>query len=94
MAYPLKDLIDIDHFQTKGPDGVASLVLSGPLLSSRRWIEDQKAHIQALPDEIQDIIQKSEETKDFGSPQFEKPEEYLQVVSDFLYQVEKKGTLP
>jgi proline iminopeptidase len=61
----------VDYVLSRGDDGVASLVLSGPLLSSKRWIEDQKVYIQALPDEIRHIIQKSEETGDFSSPQYQ-----------------------
>ncbi len=61
----------VDYILTKQPRGVVSLVLSGPLLSTSRWIEDQKTYISGLPKNIQDFIQKSEDSGDFCSPQYQ-----------------------
>lgn len=61
----------VDYLLTKRPDGVASLILSGPLLSTHRWIEDQKSYIEALPEELREIILKSEATGEFSSPQYQ-----------------------
>ncbi|HOP41013.1 MAG TPA: proline iminopeptidase-family hydrolase [Geobacteraceae bacterium] len=61
----------VDYLFTKQPEGVVSLVLSGPLLSTQRWIEDQKAYIAELPKEIREIILKSEDAGEFTSPQYQ-----------------------
>jgi proline iminopeptidase len=50
---------------------VVSLVLSGPLLSTSRWIDDQKAYIAELPKETREIIFKCEDAGEFSSPQYE-----------------------
>jgi proline-specific peptidase len=48
------------------PKGIEGLILSGPLLSSQRWHRDQREHIDNLTAELKDIIQKAEETKNYG----------------------------
>lgn len=53
------------------PEGVVSLVLSGPLLSASRWIEDQKAHIAELPADLRQTIRTCEDTGAFGSPEYQ-----------------------
>ncbi|MDD2337552.1 MAG: proline iminopeptidase-family hydrolase [Geobacteraceae bacterium] len=61
----------VEYLLTKHPKGVVSLVLSGPLLSTSRWIEDQKAYIAELPEEIQELILKSEDAGEFSSPHYQ-----------------------
>jgi len=61
----------VDYLLTKDPKGVVSLVLSGPFLSTSRWIEDQRAYIAELPKEIQEIILKCEDAGEFSSPQYQ-----------------------
>jgi proline iminopeptidase len=61
----------VDYILTKQPKRVVSLVLSGPLLSTSRWIEDQKTYVSEFPKDIQEIIQKSEDSGDFSSPQYQ-----------------------
>ncbi len=56
----------VDYLLTKHEEGVVSLVLSGPLLSTQCWIKDQKAYIAKLPEEIQEIILKYEDTGEFS----------------------------
>jgi len=61
----------VEYILTKHPKGVASLVLSGPLLSTSRWIEDQKAYIAELPKETREIILKCEAAGEFSSPHYQ-----------------------
>lgn len=61
----------VDYLLERRPEGVVSLVFSGPLLSASRWIEDQKAYLAELPQEIQKIILESEDTGDFSSSQYQ-----------------------
>ena len=48
-----------------------SLVLSGPLLSTSRWIEDQNAYISELPKNIQETIRKCEDSGEFSSQEYQ-----------------------
>ena len=61
----------VDYLLTKNPKGVVSLVLSGPLLSTSRWIEDQRAYIAELPKEIREMILTCEDSGEFGSPEYQ-----------------------
>lgn len=61
----------VDYLLTKNPKGVASLVLSGPLLSASRWMEDQRAYIAELPKEIREMILTCEDSGEFSSPEYQ-----------------------
>lgn len=63
--------IAVDYLLAKDPKGVVSLVLSGPLLSASRWMEDQRAYIAELPKEVREIILKCEDAGEFSSPQYQ-----------------------
>jgi proline-specific peptidase len=60
----------IEYMLTKKQDGVTSLVLSGPLLSTSRWIQDQKAWISELPRESRDAINSCEEAEEYSSSEY------------------------
>ena len=46
-------------------------MLSGPLLSASRWIEDQKTYVRQLPEEAQEIIRKAEAAGNFQSAEYQ-----------------------
>lgn len=54
------------------PQGVQSLTLASPALSSSRWFEDARRLLRAMPDSIQDVIQEHEEAGTFDSPEYQK----------------------
>jgi proline iminopeptidase len=60
----------IEYMLSKKPNGVQSVVFSGPLLSTPIWIEDAKILLRELPKNIQDTIQKYEELKDYSSSSY------------------------
>ncbi|MDX9882678.1 MAG: proline iminopeptidase-family hydrolase [Prolixibacteraceae bacterium] len=64
-------MLAVEYMLRKDPDGVVSLILSAPYLSTPRWVEDQKQWISQLPTKIQDIIRKYEANGDFGSPDYQ-----------------------
>lgn len=51
--------------------GVESLILSAPLLDADRWVADQRAHLAAFPDEMQEVVREAESTGDFDSPEYQ-----------------------
>jgi proline iminopeptidase len=61
----------VDYLLSENSEGVLSLVLSGALLSTSRWIEDQQAYVADLPEETREIIQASEDRGDFGSTDYQ-----------------------
>jgi proline iminopeptidase len=61
----------VEYLLATHPEGVASLVLSGPFLSASRWVEDQKAYLLELPEEIQEVIRKTEASGDFQSDPYQ-----------------------
>ncbi|MEM7223322.1 MAG: proline iminopeptidase-family hydrolase [Pseudomonadota bacterium] len=42
------------------PPGLAALVLSSPLISTKHWVEDAIAHRRALPAEVQAVLDREE----------------------------------
>lgn len=61
----------VEHALGLQSAGVASLILSGPLLCTRRWLADQKAYIDLLPAKTGDVIRTSEASGDFSSEAYQ-----------------------
>lgn len=64
-------MLIVEYLLRKKPDGVVSIVLSGPYLSTPRWFEDQQALIKLLPQSVQNIISKYEKNGNFASPEYQ-----------------------
>ncbi len=64
-------MLAVEYMLRKKPKGVVSLILSGPLLSTPRWIADQQIWISQLPPNIRDTIRKYEENGNFASPSYQ-----------------------
>jgi proline iminopeptidase len=64
-------MLAVEYILMKQPEGIASLVLSGPLLSSPLWIADQKRWLLQSPQAIQDTIRKYEELRAFSSKAYQ-----------------------
>ncbi|MEE8404816.1 MAG: proline iminopeptidase-family hydrolase [candidate division Zixibacteria bacterium] len=63
-------MLATDYLLTK-PNGVKSVIFASPALDTKRWIHDTDSLRSTLPDSIQQIFRKSEETKTFDSPEFQ-----------------------
>jgi proline iminopeptidase len=61
----------VEYVLTKQSHGVESLILSGPLLSASRWIEDQKAYIEELPEDVKKAILRGEESGVYDSGEYQ-----------------------
>lgn len=61
----------VEYILMKKPEGVVSLIMAGPYLSTKRWIEDQNMWISKLPQNVQDTIRKYEENKDYASQSYQ-----------------------
>jgi proline iminopeptidase len=61
----------VEYMLTRRPHGVSSLVLSGPLLSASRWIQDQKDHLGEFPADVQQVVRNAEASGDFQSARYQ-----------------------
>lgn len=53
------------------PEGLVSLIIGSPLLSTQLWVEDQREYLQTLPENLQQAIYEAEETQNFDSPEYQ-----------------------
>ncbi|MFC2060338.1 proline iminopeptidase-family hydrolase [Chloroflexota bacterium] len=63
-------MLATDYMLTK-PEGVVSLVFSGPALSASRFTQDTRAYLSELPEDVQKTIRESEANGDFGSEEYQ-----------------------
>lgn len=59
------------NYAARQPKGLRSMVLSGPLVQTERWMADNNAHRAALPEAIQATLLQYEATKDYAHPAYE-----------------------
>lgn len=60
----------VEYMITKNPEGVKSVIFSGPLISTPVWMEDAKILLAQLPQYLQDTIHKYETLEMFKEPAF------------------------
>ncbi len=61
----------VEYVLTRDTKGVTSLILSGPLISTSRWIEDQRAYIEKLPEDAKKAIIHAEEYGAYESDEYQ-----------------------
>lgn len=59
------------EYAMRQPAGLEALVLSGPLISTERWISDNKDYVDALPKDSQQTIEKNEAAEDYDDPAYQ-----------------------
>ncbi|HBL75211.1 MAG: proline iminopeptidase [Bacteroidetes bacterium GWF2_42_66] len=64
-------MLTTEYMLRKKPEGVRSLVLSGPYLSTPIWVADQQILISQLPKDVQDTIRKYEANGDYSSSSYQ-----------------------
>lgn len=60
-------LLSVEYLLRRGQAGVERLVLSGPCLSADRFAADQRAHLTAMPQTVQDAVAAAEAAGDYNS---------------------------
>jgi len=58
-------------FALTQPEGLISLILSSPLISTNLWVEDQRELLKKLPYSIQEVIYWHEENGIFDTPEYQ-----------------------
>lgn len=64
-------MLAVEYLLARRPEGVASLVLSGPCLSASRWADDQRRHLTLLPERVRIDILECEASGDFSSARYQ-----------------------
>jgi len=64
-------LLAAAYLLRRRPEGVASLILSGPLLSAPRWMADQRRLLAAMPEETRAAVSEAEQSGNFESPDYQ-----------------------
>ena len=72
-----------DYVLTLHPAGVRSLILSGPFLSTKLWIEDANVLRAELPSEVQEALTRNERAGTVHSAEYEEATQVF--YSHFLY---------
>ncbi|MEA5006310.1 MAG: proline iminopeptidase-family hydrolase [Rikenellaceae bacterium] len=73
-------MLATEYILRENPDGITSLILSGPLLSSPRWMADQNRLVTLLPETIQNTISRCEDNKDYTSQEYQNAiQEYYKI---------------
>lgn len=60
-----------EYMLAKAPEGVASLVLSGPCLDVPRFVADQRRHLADMPEQAREVILRAEASGDFASEDYQ-----------------------
>lgn len=89
MGHSWGGAIVADYVITTRPEGVESVVLAGPLLSTKVWIDDANLLRAQLPVDVQEVLRRNEKAGTVNSKEYEAA---TQVFYDrFLYhQVDVK----
>ncbi|HQO36560.1 MAG TPA: proline iminopeptidase-family hydrolase [bacterium] len=64
-------MLGVRYVLDRQPEGIVSLVLSGPYLSSPRFIEDQRAWLRQMPEDLQKTILECEAAGTFDSEEYQ-----------------------
>lgn len=59
------------EYAMRQPPGLQAAILSSPLLSTERWIDDNTAYRKELPEEIRKTMRKHEEAGTIGSDEYQ-----------------------
>ena len=62
--------VAIEYMATQNTDAVASVIFSGPLISTPQWMKDSKVLISKLSQPVQDTINKYEALQDYTAPAY------------------------
>jgi proline-specific peptidase len=59
------------EYAARQPPGLAGLVLASPLVSTRRWVADNTAHRERLPEDVREVLDRHEAAGTTSSPEYQ-----------------------
>ena len=62
--------VAVEFMLTASTEEIASVIFSGPLLSSPQWMKDSKILISRLSEAVQDTLAKYDSLEDFSHPEY------------------------
>lgn len=71
LGHSWGSMLAASYLLDKRPKGVRSVIFSGPALSAPMWEEDQRTYLKAFPQEIQEIVARSEREQTTESKEYE-----------------------
>lgn len=70
LGHSWGSMLAVEYMTRKNPEGVQSLILAGPFMSTPRWISDAKSLLKTLPQDIQKIVEEAEAKGDYDNPEY------------------------
>jgi len=64
-------MVATDFILNNNPEGLISLIYSGPCLDARRWVADQRYWLTQMPEDLQQIIYDTEKSGNFSSTDYQ-----------------------
>ncbi len=64
------------EYAARQPQGLESLILLSPLVSTRSWLADAEIHISGLPEDLQAAIAEARRTRNYESESFMAADQY------------------
>jgi len=64
-------MLTVEYLLRKKPEGMQSVILSAPYLSTTLWVADQQKWIEQLPQKIADTIRLYEASGEYSSPVYQ-----------------------
>ena len=60
------------NFAARKPAGLKSMILSGALINTQHWVDDNELYRQQLPEDVRETMLKYEATEDYEHPDYQK----------------------
>lgn len=70
LGHSWGSMLAVEYMTRTEPKGVQSLILAGPFMSTSKWISDTKDLLKTLPEEIQEVVEKSEAEGNYDNPEY------------------------
>lgn len=61
LGHSWGSMLAASYLLDKKPEGVRSVIFSGPALNAQRWEADQRNYLKEFPQEVQEIIERNEQ---------------------------------
>jgi proline iminopeptidase len=71
LGHSWGSMLAVEYMTRKDPEGVKSLILAGPFMSTQRWIADAKSLLETLPEETQKVVAAAERKGDYDNPAYQ-----------------------
>lgn len=71
LGHSWGSMLAVEYMTRKDPEGVKSLILAGPFMSTERWIADATSLLETLPEETRQVVKEAEAEGDYDNPAYQ-----------------------